>query len=214
MHEFLSTYGYFAIAGVLLMSGIGIPMPEDLPLITGGWLCGRGDADIYIMLPLCLFCVVGADSLLFMFGQRLGHYVPKLPILRSHLRPSRVKRAEAFMDRYGGWALFFARFLPGLRAPIFFTAGHCKVPYWRFLLFDGSAALISVPTIILIARHFWNHLEQVKHWTTQAQMALGVALLLGIGLFFLIKRFRAKPPVPKKIPLASTKISSPTSATP
>ena len=41
-----------------------------------------------------------------------------------------------------------ARFMPGLRAPIYFTAGTVGVKFHTFLFYDGLAALVSVPAIV------------------------------------------------------------------
>lgn len=192
MADFLAKFGYPAIALVLLASGLGLPLPEDIPLLTGGWLCGTGRAHLQFMIPMCLLCVVGGDSMTYALGRRYGHLVPKLPILRSYLSPQRLAQAQDMMQRYDGRTLFFARFLPGLRAPIYFSAGLCKVPFWRFLLFDGLAAIISVPTLILVAYYLSDHIEQVRHWTVKAQLSLAAAIIVGIVSFILIKRYRAK----------------------
>jgi membrane protein DedA with SNARE-associated domain len=192
MADFLAKFGYPAIALVLLASGLGLPLPEDVPLLTGGWLCGTHLAHLRYMIPMCLICVLGGDSLTYAMGRRYGHLVPRLPILRSYLSPERLAQAQDMMQRYDGRTLFIARFLPGLRAPIFFSAGLCKVPFWRFLMFDGLAAIISVPTLILVAYYLSDHIEQVRHWTVKAQLSLAGAIVIGIASYVLIKRYRAK----------------------
>ncbi len=52
-----------------------------------------------------------------------------------------------------------ARFLPGLRAPTYFTVGHSRLPYWEFLLFDGAAALISAPLWVCLGFYFGSDIE-------------------------------------------------------
>ena len=192
MADFLAKFGYPAIALVLLASGLGLPLPEDIPLLTGGWLCGTNRAQLELMIPMCLLCVVGGDSMTYALGRRYGHLVPKLPILRRYLSPQRLAQAQDMMQRYDGRTLFFARFLPGLRRNKLELAGLCKVPFWRFLLFDGLAAIISVPTLILVAYYLSDHIEQVRHWTVKAQLSLAAAIVIGIVSFILIKRYRAK----------------------
>jgi membrane protein DedA with SNARE-associated domain len=47
------------------------------------------------------------------------------------------------------------RFLPGLRAPIFFTAGSTRVKFWKFFCLDGLAALVSVPFFVWLGHWLW-----------------------------------------------------------
>ena len=51
--------------------------------------------------------------------------------------------------------------MPGLRAPIFFSAGTLHLPYRIFVFYDGFAALISVPTIIGAVFYFGDELDKV-----------------------------------------------------
>lgn len=182
LQGFLENYGTPAIALLLLLSGIGLPLPEDIPLLAAGYICGQGAARLEMMIPLCLFCVIGADSGLFLLGRRYGHHVPNLPVIGRFLSAQRITLAEQKMQKHGGKTLFIARFLPGLRAPIFFASGACGVPYWKFLAFDGGAALLSVPTLILVAFFFSDHIDQVRHWTAEAQFTLlGIMAVLLAG---------------------------------
>lgn len=184
LEQFLTHFTYVGVGGVLLVSGFGVPIPEDVPLVMAGFLSQRGYADIWLMLPLCMACVLGADFLLYLMGRRYGNMVHRLPLLRRYLTPERLARAQAKFHAHGGKTLFTARFLPGLRTPIFFTAGTFKIPFWKMLAFDGTAALISVPTLVLLGYFF--PVEQVLTWSTRTQLALGavlVLLILGILAF-------------------------------
>jgi len=131
---------YLSIFGVLLISGFGLPLPEDIPLIVGGYLAGIGVVNPWIMIPGTFIAIVGSDGIVYFLGRRYGHHVPRLPVLRRFLTEARLAKTEAALHKHGGKFIFMARFLPGVRTPAFFTAGGFKMPYWKFLLFDGSAA--------------------------------------------------------------------------
>lgn len=79
----------------------------------------------------------------------------------------------------GNKLIFAARFMPGLRAPIFFSAGTLHLPYRVFLFYDGLAALLSVPAIIGAVYYFGDHLEQVVRYIQTAQHGiLGVIIVM------------------------------------
>jgi membrane protein DedA with SNARE-associated domain len=91
-------------------------------------------------------------------------------------------------EKYGTWVLFVARFLPGLRSPIFITAGMTRrVPYWRFLLMDGFAALISVPVWVYLGHYGATQREWLMHMVHRGQMGIlsVVGVLLAVWRFFI-----------------------------
>ena len=187
---------YVVIFGVLLATGFGLPMPEDIPLILAGYLAGHGLANPWIMFPGVFLAILGSDVIVFTIGRRYGHYVPRLPLLRRFLTEPRLARTERQLHLHGGKFIFMARFLPGVRTAAFFTAGTFKIPYWKFLLFDGSAAAISVPTIFWLAYFFANELDQVRQWIVEGQAAAIVAVVLVVTVMLLVKwrrRRRAQP---------------------
>jgi membrane protein DedA with SNARE-associated domain len=189
---------YVSVCGVLIVSGLGLPIPEDIPLLVGGMLCGRGYANIFVMLPLTFFAVIISDLMVFTIGRVYGHHVPRLPIVRRYLTPARLARAEQAFHHHGGKTLFIARFLPGARSAIFFTAGTFKIPAWKMLAFDGSAALLSVPTLVLVGYFGAAYFEQVVEFVERTQIGLGIlAALVVVGfVFWRMRRRRLVAPPP------------------
>ncbi|WP_432797602.1 DedA family protein [Poriferisphaera sp. WC338] len=198
MEEFITNLAaqmpYIIIIGVILLSGFGAPIPEDIPIILAGYVCGKADptASAFIMLPALFIAIIGADGIVFWLGRKYGHHVPKLPLLRRYLTEDRLQKTEAQLNKHGGKFIFVARFLPGMRAPAFFTAGIFKLPYWKFLFFDGSAALLSVPAIFFAAYFFADHIAQVKEWVKQGQIGVIIALIIIIAAFIGTKIFIKK----------------------
>ncbi|QDU34725.1 hypothetical protein KS4_27990 [Poriferisphaera corsica] len=189
IQQFASQAPYLIIIGVILLSGFGAPIPEDLPIMLGGYLCGKTDptASAYIMLPALFISIVGADCIVFFLGRKYGHHVPKLPLLRRYLTEKRLKKTEASLNKHGGKFIFVARFLPGMRAPAFFTAGIFKLPYWKFLFYDGTAALLSVPFFFFVAYFLADQFDKAKAWAAEVQIVAIFAIIGLIALFVLAK---------------------------
>ncbi len=110
-------------------------------------------------------------------------------------------RVEDFIRRFGSFAIFLFRFTPGLRFPAHLILGASQVSVIRFLLIDGFAALISVPTQIILIFHFGepilSRLSQFKFWL------LGVAIAVGMILW--IKNIYMK----RKSKLSEQKVQMP-----
>ncbi|MCC7145749.1 MAG: DedA family protein [Phycisphaeraceae bacterium] len=190
MEQFITHFTYLGVVLVLLASGFGLPLPEDLPLLIAGYLCAIGTAELWLMIPITFLAVIGADIILFFVGRKFGQHATKLPLLRRFLDQRHLDKAERAFIKHGGKTLFVARFLPGVRSAVFFTAGACRTPVWKMVVFDGSAALISVPTIVtlgyLFAAEFDRIHEQIKDW----EAIIVGTIVVGIVVMVIYQRLR------------------------
>src|SRR4029079_5938044 len=94
-------WGYLGVLFVLLLCSLGLPLPEDVPLLTGGLLCYRGLASLWIMIPVGLLGVLGGDFFLYGLGKRFGHRIVEHKLLRKLVNPSRLVTAEHLFERHG-----------------------------------------------------------------------------------------------------------------
>lgn len=192
MEALIEHLPYVGVVVILLIAGLGLPLPEDVPLIAGGIMCGLGHANIYIMLPLCLVAVLGADVLIFTMGRLHGERIRRVPFIRKYLSDERLARvAEAYHDHVGK-TLFTARFMPGLRTPLFFTAGSVGISYWKLLAFDGSATLISVPILVLAGYFGADYREVIEQFARNTQLAIAGVIVLIIAGYVGIKWLRKR----------------------
>ena len=120
---FFSTYGYFAVVAVLLLCGLGLPIPEDISLVAGGILSGLGKADLHLMILAGLLGVLSGDILMFYLGHRLGPKILKTSWGSRLITPERYQKVQKKFSQYGDGVIFITRFLPGLRTPVFVTTG-------------------------------------------------------------------------------------------
>ncbi len=178
--------------GVLLAGGFGLPMPEDVPLLAMGYLAYKNVAPLHWVLVLGLGAVLIGDSTIYWLGRKIGYRITQSWPFRRFLSPRRLARASDAFHAHGGKTLFIARFLPGLRTPVFFSAGLFKIPYWKMLVFDGSAAFISAPTLILAAYFAGLQIESVKTWTVRAQIGVALFILAIGGLVVTYKLMRRR----------------------
>lgn len=169
--------GYVAVFIVLLVCGFGVPVPEDITLIAGGVIAGLGYANVHLMCLVGLVGVLAGDSAMFLIGRYLGPRAMRQRWVALLLTPRRYARVQKKFARYGSRLMFVARFLPGLRAPIYLTAGMTRqISFRRFLLLDGTAALISVPLWVYLGFYGALNHEWLLLWIKRSK--IGVTLLL------------------------------------
>lgn len=191
-----SNIAYLIIFGILLACGIGFPLPEDIPLIATGYLVWDGTMRWVPAIAVTITGVLLGDTILFYLGRKVGKKILKQHRMQTIFPPHRVRRAGAYFRKYGDKLIFFARFVAGLRAVVFFMAGAMKVKYSRFLLLDGLAALISVPAWIVLGfglGHFFGDeiseiLKRVKEVKTGLSIVVAVVLITIAIRWYSIRR--------------------------
>lgn len=182
---------YFTILGVLLACGLGLPIPEDITLIAAGILAGTGQISIAGAYIAGYIGVLLGDTILFFLGRHYGRKVFTWPLFRRLFTPERVLAAQTRVQKNARLVCFVARFLPGVRAPIYLTAGVLHVNPLTFILQDGLAALISVPIWVYIGHWAGENLDlALKKAKDFNLIILGVVLL--VIVFFIIRHYYQK----------------------
>jgi membrane protein DedA with SNARE-associated domain len=152
---------YFVIFGILLLCGFGLPLPEDVVLFAAGMLSYKGLTDIHLMVAVAFAGVMIGDGTIFLLGHKYGSRLTRKPFFERILSPEKLAGIKDKFHEHGNKIVFAARFMPGLRTPVFFTAGTLHLPFRVFLFYDGMAALISVPVITYAVWYFGSQVEYV-----------------------------------------------------
>jgi membrane protein DedA with SNARE-associated domain len=185
---------------VLIACGLGLPLPEDVALITGGILAGwgprhHGVGSLWGMIFVGLAGILVGDSIIFRAGATYGEALLDTRLGR-HIPGEKVERIIGLFERHGAKFIMVARFLPGIRAVTYFVAGTTGVPYWKFLLFDGLAACVSAPFWVLLGYRAAKQRMLQKAWDTakevQIWILVGVAVALAFWIVIALVRKRAR----------------------
>lgn len=195
-------FPYFAAFGILVVCGLGIPIPEDIILFTMGYLCYNGLIDFRVSVVVCLAGVMIGDSIIYFIGYKYGSRLIQSGFFARVMPAERMNRTRQLFLKLGNKVIFAARFMPGLRAPTFFSAGALHLPFKVFFFYDGMAALLSVPLFTALTYYFGEQIDHVIELARQAQygvVGLIVALvaLLVLKSYFM-KRRRARASMEKK----------------
>ncbi len=182
---------YIAIFLILLACGLGVPIPEDITLFAAGVLTYYGVCDVWSMIGICLLGVMIGDSFVFWLGHHYGRKLIKRWPFRLFLDEKKVEDIRKKLQRHGGKLLFAARFMPGVRSTVYFTTGFLHLPYRNLIIYDGLAAVISVPAIVYSVYYFGDLLEYVIAMIKKVEGGI-VAIILAVFAFFVIRHFYRK----------------------
>ena len=212
MFTVIALYHYFVIFIALVAAGVGFPMPEEIPVVTGGVLVGNNQDELrwWIMLPICIAGVVISDGLLYGIGRLWGPRLLKFPFVKTRLLPQeRLYRIEDNFHRYGVKILLFARFLPAIRSPIFITAGIMRVSFARFLVADGIYAIPGVSLLFFLGFWFTDQFMTAVNKAESYRPLVVVVILAAVGSY-LFYRFLHQPVAigdPRELPVIGDQVA-------
>ena len=196
MVQFLENFYYPGILLLLLLCGLGVPIPEDITLVTAGFLAAQGAGRIDIAILISIVGVLAGDCMLFGIGHRYGRDVQGWPLIGRVLTDTRIEKARWAYREYGGSMIFASRFLAGVRAAFHLAAGMLGVPFWKFVIYDGLASLVSVPLIVSAGWYYSDDIEKLLKWEHRGQWIIVSIIVLIVGALAGYHRWRKKHPQP------------------
>lgn len=184
-------YTYLLVFGILLLCGFGLPIPEDITLIAGGLMAYYQRADVFVMIGAGLAGVLIGDGVMFQIGRRFGYRVFEWKWMAKILNAERLETVKDKLKNHGYKVIFSARFMPGVRSLVFLSSGALGIPFRVFFLFDGLAAMISVPAIVYSCYFFGDQINKAVGVIQSIEHGIVAVIALAI-CYFLVKYFRKR----------------------
>jgi len=185
----LDHYGVWAIALLLLLESIGVPViPGEFGMIAGAIYAGAGQLNVV---------AVGVAAVLASFiGAEIGYFIGRLAgrevVLRYgkyvFIREHHLRRAEQIVDRYGGIVVVIARFIVGLRELNGIIMGVTGMRWATFTLFNAIGAVAWVATWVSLGYLAGNHIESIYKDVSRYSLYVLLALIVALAAY-LTRRF-------------------------
>ncbi len=181
----IETGGYVVLFGLLFACGLGLPLPEDIPLMIAGALVAKGKMHL-AMAGVAAWCgIIGGDILLYHFGKKFGLEITRVPFIGKHLTQARIERVEQMFDRYGVGVVGIGRLFAGVRGAMVVAAGAIRFNFWKFIITDGIAALVSGGFFIFVGHWLGSRLDEhtikeFKHWFIAGALVVAVGFVAWI----------------------------------
>lgn len=185
-------FSYIGVFIALALTGLGVPVPEDIILLTAGYVTAHGFAMLPIMIAVTMIAVLGSDLTIYGLGYKFGTRVFGMRPFCYVLTPKRLLKVQRFYEHYGKATIFIGRFGAGFRAWIYLFAGASKMKVSYFFLMDFLAALISVPILVWLGFHFHAEIDEVVFFIARIKEWV-IVLAAVVILIFIISRWVRKP---------------------
>ncbi|HEX4413819.1 MAG TPA: DedA family protein [Lacipirellulaceae bacterium] len=182
-----SYLGFFVF---IAATGCGLPIPEEAAVVVAGVLSSQDQTNVWVAFIACLGGAIVGDTFMYAIGYRWGHR-----LFTSHPRFAKLLAEENEVEfhrelqRHALKIMLIARFLIGIRAPVYVMTGAVRMPYRRFLLYDIVSASVVVGTVFGLSYMFGANVQEWVHHTEFIATIIVLAVLAVVGgVFYYINR--------------------------
>jgi len=181
---------YLGIFALMVLTGCGLPVPEEVFIIGAGILSAQGDLRPEIAFAACLLGALVGDAAMYSIGRRFGHNLIYLhPKFARFVGAEREEYFERAIMRHGFKVLLLARFMVGVRGPVYLAAGVVRMPFLRFLAWDLVCASLVVGAFFSLSYNFGDDIARLLR-DAEVMLTVVVIAVLGVVAFISLRRHR------------------------
>lgn len=184
--HWIAQFGYAALFFALWLGIVGMPIPDEVVVMTGGAV---GKAGLLHSIPAFIITYLGVIS-----GLSLGYILGRLfgsPVLDKLRRKNNMEKhiqvSEQLLKKYGHFALSFSYFIPVVRHIVPYLVGINKMSFRRYILYSYTAGLAWTSIFFVAGQLAGSHVETIGTMIYHYGIYIGLPLIIGIFLFMMLK---------------------------
>ncbi len=191
----VQTAGYPLLFLLVMSESSGAPIPGETSLIAAGVLASQGKLEIVLVIVLAAAAAIVGDNIGYLIGRKGGRWLLERPGAFQRQRLEVLRVGEPFFETHGPKAVFFGRFVLGLRVWASWLAGATRMHWRSFVLWNALGGTIWATAIGLLA-YFLGHSagSAVEAFGVYGLVALAVAIVGAIVMHRRHTRHGRQPP--------------------
>lgn len=182
----VEVFGYPLLFAAVMAESSGVPVPGETGLITAAVLASQGKLQIELVIPLAAAAAIVGDNIGYQIGRKGGRWLLERPGRFERQRQQVIASGEPFFERHGPKAVFFGRFVLGLRVWASWLAGVTHMRWRSFFLWNAIGGICWATAIGLLA-YFLGHAAGNAIQTFGLFGLFAVVVVL-VGLFLAHRR--------------------------
>lgn len=183
---FIEDFGYAAFFFALCFGIIGLPIPNEAVVMTGGAVAASG---LLSPIPTFIAIFLGIASGLtsgYLIGKAAGHQFGKRFENKKNFRKA-LEASERLSAKYGSFAICLFVLLPLLRHISMYIVGLNKMPYGRYATYTYSTAFVWTIVYFLLGWFVGEYIEQIGYHVNRYGMIIVWAILGTAGIYGLVR---------------------------
>lgn len=151
VNHLVEVSGYPILFLLVMAESGGVPLPGETAVIVGGVLASQGKLDIAAVIAVAALAAIVGDNIGYQIGRKGGRWLLQRPGPFLRHRRTVLEMGEPFFERHGPKAVFFGRFVLGLRTWASWLAGANHMRWRTFFLWNALGGICWATGVGLIA---------------------------------------------------------------
>jgi membrane protein DedA with SNARE-associated domain len=156
VNHLVQDFGYPLLFVLVMSESSGVPIPGETSLIAAAVLASQGKLQIELVIPIAAAGAIVGDNIGYLIGRKGGRWLLERPGAFRRQRLEVLSVGEPFFELHGPKAVFFGRFLLGLRVWASWLAGATRMRWHSFVLWNALGGICWASAIGLAA-YFLGH---------------------------------------------------------
>ncbi len=181
--------GYPLLALLVGAEASGVPVPGETALIGSAVLASDGHLEVEWVIAIAAVAAIIGDNIGYLIGARFGRRLITRPGRTQARRLEALERGNALMLRHGAKAVFFGRWVAGLRIWASWLAGMSDMPWRSFLLWNALGGITWALWFGLLG-YFGG--EAAARLVARLGVFVAIAVISGFVVGYLILHLRLR----------------------
>lgn len=191
LHELLSyieQYGYWALFFCLWLGIIGMPIPDEMIVMSGGFVSSLGILHVIPAFLLTYLGVVSGLSLGYILGKIFGTKV--LDKLMKKKKAKYVVKSQEMVEKYGHYALVTSYFIPVVRHVVPYLVGMNNMSFKTYALYSYTTGFLWTLVYFVLGSLFGQHIESIVAVAIEYGVYFGGSIAVIVSVFYLYRQKR------------------------
>ncbi|MGN4560126.1 DedA family protein [Bacillus cereus group sp. MYBK5-2] len=191
LHELLSyieQYGYWALFFCLWLGIIGMPIPDEMIVMSGGFVSSLGILNVIPAFLLTYLGVVSGLSLGYILGKIFGTKV--LDKLMKKKKAKYVVKSQEMVEKYGHYALVTSYFIPVVRHVVPYLVGMNNMSFKTYALYSYMTGFLWTLVYFVLGSLFGQHIESIVAVAIEYGVYFGGSIALIVSVFYFYRQKR------------------------
>ena len=185
-------WSYLAIFAIAVIDAFFPLVPSETLVVIGGNLAGSGKLYLILVILAGAAGAVIGDNISYGLGYLVGERTIKR-WFRTEKRRRRLEWAERTLDERGPYIILIARFIPGGRTAVTFSAGYIPTfPWRRFIVYDIIACILWATYAASLGYFFGKTFEDHPVWGVVLAIMIAVTAGACVELVRHLRKRRAE----------------------
>ena len=181
--------GYPLLGLLVGLEASGVPLPGETALITSSVLASDGDLAIEVVIAIAALAAIVGDNIGYVIGARYGKRLLTRPGRTQQRRLEALEKGNALMERHGPKAVFFGRWIAGLRIWASWLAGMTTMPWRSFLVWNALGGITWALWFGLLGYYGG---EAAAHIVARVGVGVAIAVVSGAVAGYAIVHLRLR----------------------